>query len=204
VQFVPPGNHDGLAERVAQILKVRPTRWLCRRRRRASTTESSLSTRSVHASRAWLEPLPPPSRGCTCVARARIPAAGFREPPAATPRARSYEFPSRPSRAIARVRARFRAGITRRRRCSTLSRSELRTSLDLFGRDATLAAPALLHGPGCRRKHHRAARSVRGAARLYKSAAIAAPDCAKRRRAGSPKRFQCPYHAWNLTRSMAA
>jgi len=24
VQFVPPGNHDGLAERVAQILKVRP------------------------------------------------------------------------------------------------------------------------------------------------------------------------------------
>jgi len=41
VQFVPPGTQSGLADRVAQILKVRPTRWRCSRPEgEASTTES--------------------------------------------------------------------------------------------------------------------------------------------------------------------
>jgi len=68
----------GSQSAVAQILKVRPNQVALQAAEESLYTESSLSTDSVHASRAWLEPLPPrPSRGCTCVAPGTHPGGGI-------------------------------------------------------------------------------------------------------------------------------
>jgi len=64
------------------------------------------------------------------------------------------------------------------------------------GRDATLAAPATTSRPGCRRKHHRSARSVRGAARLLQRLPPSRTRLCEAPKGRLSETIQCPYHAW--------